>query len=81
MVSQNLFHRVQSTSGGTINFQISEEEADERAQLLCEELELPYEDLCLESLRAIPLVQLTAAFCAVQKKPTRFAGPAWPAVS
>ena len=81
-VSQNLFHRVQSTSGGTINFQISEEEADVRAQLLCEELELPYEQLCVDALRDIPLAELTAAFTAVQRRPSaRFAGPAWPGVS
>lgn len=78
-VSKRLFHRVQSTSGGVTNFQISEAEADVRARRLAEELKIPYEELCVDALRAIPLADLIAAFTAVQAlQPPCFAGPAWP---
>jgi len=77
--ASGLFHRVQATSGGTINFQISEDEADQRAQLLSKELEIPHEELCVDKLRTIPLPQLTAAFAAVGKA-NRLAGPAYPGV-
>ena len=42
VVARGLFHRVQATSGGTIAFQISEDEADVRAELLSKELDIPY---------------------------------------